>query len=81
MEQLFFLKFPEFYPVTFNGDKSFELTTPNIKKVIDKTIAQYLIGFELIRGQIAINKNTIQNNMPKLLLFDFLRIKILISSI
>ena len=46
---------PNLIQINFNGVSNFEFIMPNIKKIIEKGIAQILIGKPLIRGQTAIN--------------------------
>tara|TARA_E500000178_G_scaffold349828_1_gene407509 strand:- start:2545 stop:2766 length:222 start_codon:yes stop_codon:yes gene_type:complete len=58
---------PNFIQRYLNGVSNFELIIPNIKKRIEKGIAQILIGCPLIIGQKAISAKTKKNKNPKLL--------------
>ena len=58
---------PNLIQIIFNGVSSFEFIMPNIKKIIEKGIAQILIGKSLIIGQTAINAKTKKNKTPKVL--------------
>ena len=62
----------------FNGFKSFELSKPRTKKIIEIGIDHNLNGSPLIIGQKAITAKTILKSIPKLLLELILSIRSLI---
>ena len=66
---------PNLIQIIFNGVSSFEFIMPNIKKIIEKGIAQILIGKPLIIGQTAINAKTKKNKTPKVLFWWDVSIK------
>lgn len=66
---------PNLIQIIFNGVSNFEFIMPNIKKIMEKGIAQILIGKPLIRGQTAINAKTKKNKTPKVLFWWDVSIK------
>ena len=72
-------KFPNFIQAILKGVKILDFIIANISKIDDKIRLQILMSLKLWllkTGQKAINKKTILNNTPKLLLelfFDFIK--------
>ena len=63
---------PNFIHPLFKGVSIFELSSPKIKKIKDMINDHNLISFEDSKGHKLIDKKTIKNNIPKLLLELFL---------